>query len=441
MRQEDTRVALGIAGVGTVGRGVLELLLAQKEALSKKAGVALDVVRVVDREAEERLKGLSGLGDIEVSSDLEDLFKPDVDIVIELIGGIEAARSLVFSALEKKKSLVTANKALLSSFGREIFELAQKQGVELGLEASVGGGIPLVEVIRKNLVANRLNGLYGILNGTSNFILEAMSQKLIPFEKALAEAKAKGYAEADPTLDISGKDTAHKLCVLLGVALDFWPGLEAVYTEGIERVTDLDIAYGAELGLTIKLLAIVKRTRQRIECRVHPVMVPERHLLAHVNGAFNALYLDLSCTGPLLFFGQGAGRYPTASAVVADIVSIAGGLARKACALRPPGSLDGGDSLVSVPMDEIESEHYLRYMVPDVPGMVGKIATALGNHGVSISQVIQKERNEGGERVPVVLLTHKTKERCLKAALHEICSLERVLDDLPQVIRIERFVS
>jgi len=441
MGHERGRVALGIAGVGTVGRGVLELLLAQKEALSKKAGVALEVVRVVDRDAEEKLAGLSNLGGLDVSHNLEDLLKPDVDIVIELIGGTQAAKDLIFGALGKKKSVVTANKALLSSFGRQIFELAQKQGVGLGLEASVGGGIPLIEVIRNNLVANRLDGLYGILNGTSNFILEAMTQKRIPFEQALAEARAKGYAEADPTLDISGKDTAHKLCVLLGVALDFWPGLEAVYTEGIERVAELDIAYGADLGMVIKLLAIVKRVERSIECRVHPVMVPERHLLAHVNGAFNALYLDLSCTGPLLFFGQGAGRYPTASAVVGDTVAIAGGLARGACTLRPPGSLDGEASLTPVPMEEIETEYYLRYMVSDVPGMVGKIATALGNHDVSISQVIQKERNEGGERVPVILLTHKTKERCLKAALKEIYSLGSVLDEPPQVIRIERFVS
>lgn len=441
MEHSGSGVRIGLAGVGNIGRGVLELLLEEKGALSKKAGVKLELTRVVDKEFSSKLEGLSGLEGVQTSRRLEDLLGPDVDIVIELIGGTGAAKDLVFEALKRKKSVVTANKALLSVWGQQIFQLALEQGVGLGIEASVGGGIPLIEVIRNNLLANRLNGLYGILNGTSNFILDAMTKKGIAFAEALEEAQVKGYAEADPTLDVEGLDTAHKLCVLLGVALDFWPKPGTVHTEGITRISALDIAYGHELGLVIKLLAILKRMGQSLQFRVHPVMVPEGHLLAHVDGPFNALYLDLNWTGPLLFFGQGAGRYPTASAVIADVVAIASRMLEGKVGLRPPGSLDQGGDYSPLAIEEVESEYYLRFMVPDVPGMVGKIATALGNRGVSISQVMQKERNEHGQRVPVVLLTHRTKERNLKAALEEIHNLDGVLTEPVQTIRIERFSS
>lgn len=439
MENDLKQLRLGLAGVGNIGRGVLELLLNDKEGLSKKAGVRLELTRVVDREIHSKLQALGGLEGIKASQSLKDLLEPDVDIVIELIGGVDAAKELVFEALKRKKSVVTANKALLSVWGQQIYQMALEQGVGLGIEASVGGGIPIIEVIRNNLLANRLRGLYGILNGTSNFILDAMTKQGIAFAEALEEAKVKGYAEADPTLDIEGLDTAHKLCVLLGVALDFWPKPESVYTEGITKISALDIAYGHELGLVIKLLAILKRLGKNLQFRVHPVMVPQGHLLAHVDGPFNAIYLDLNLTGPLLIFGQGAGRYPTASAVIADIVSIAGRILKGRVNLRPPGSLDAGGGYLPVMMEDVENEYYLRFMVPDVPGMVGKIATALGNQGVSILEVMQKERNEQGQRVPVVLLTHRTKERSLKAALDEIYAMDGVVTEPIQTIRIERF--
>ena len=429
---------IGIAGVGTVGRGVLDILYQKQGKLSKKAGVPLNVVLIVDKAPEGKLDGLSLPYHCCISRNIEDLFADNIDIVVEMIGGTNEARYLIEESIKRKKCVVTANKAVLSLIGKEILERSKHYGVDVGIEASVAGGIPIIDIIRKDLIANHIRFLYGILNGTSNYVLGAMAEQMIPLEKALDEAKAKGYAEANPSLDISGQDAAHKLCVLMGVALDFWPELANLYVEGIENISNVDIKFGLELGMIIKLLAIAKLHGHSIELRVHPVMLPSTHLLSHVNQAFNAIYLDLDRTGPLLFYGQGAGRYPTASAVVADIVSIAKKISSGSLKESTQGVINNGQNLNIIPMEEVESEFYLRFMLSDVPGMIGQIAITLGRNKVSISQVIQKERKEG-KTVPVVLITHKTREAMLRNALQEIYGMQGVLSEPVRIIRIERF--
>jgi homoserine dehydrogenase len=349
-----------------------------------------------------------------------------VRVVVELIGGTGAAKELVTEALRLRKPVVTANKALLAHHGAEIFALAESAGTDIYFGASVGGGIPIVRSLRDGLVGNRIEQIHGILNGTCNYILTRMETAGLAFDDALKEAQAEGYAEADPSLDIDGLDTAHKAAILASLAHGFSVPLEAVHVEGIRGLSDVDIRYARDLGYRIKLLAVIRRieasgegTVREVEVRVHPTLVPLGHMLASVSGVFNAVMVRGDMVGETLFYGRGAGRRPTASTVIADIADVVrnlgAGTARRVLPSLPP---DGRPVVREI--DQIDSRYYLRMSVLDEPGVLGRLSTVLGQQGISIASVLQKEVSTGGGCVPVVILTHHAREVALKAALNEI---------------------
>jgi homoserine dehydrogenase len=362
---------------------------------------------------------------------------PDVDIVVELIGGYDPAKRFILKAIENGKQVVTANKALLAAHGDEIFSSASKNGVEVGFEASVGGGIPLIRSIKEGLVANRMKMLFGILNGTANYILSKMSDEGSPFGEVLKEAQALGYAEADPTFDVEGIDAAHKLTILLAIAYGVPIDFEAVYTEGISKITPLDIKFMKEFGYRIKLLAISKDDGEAIEARVHPTLIPADSMLANVGEAYNALYIKGDAVGNVMLYGPGAGMMPTGSAVVSDLVDVARNLLNGAIGRVPslgyqPASL-GARRIRSI--EELDAQYYFRFSVEDRPGVLSKISGILGNHQISIKSVHQKGRDLVGA-VPIVMITHEAKEAAVKVALSEIDRLD-VVKEKTVLIRIE----
>jgi homoserine dehydrogenase len=352
---------------------------------------------------------------------------PRVQIVVELIGGTGAAREFCLKALRKGKHLVTANKALLALHGQEIYRAAAENRADLGFEASVCGGIPIIRALREGLVANRIQLMMGIINGTANYILTKMSEEGQDFASALAEAQAKGYAEADPTFDVDGLDAAHKLQILSSIAYGGYVDFERIYVEGIRSISPLDIRYAGEFGYKIKLLAIAKDSEGRREVRVHPALIPEQYILASVGGVFNAVYIKGDAVGPLLVYGQGAGQMPTASAVVSDIVEIAQDILSQ----RPSRSNslplrkveEVGISIMDI--SEVKSRYYLRVSALDKPGVLSKVSGILGTHNISISSVIQKERHQESS-VPVVMMTHEAREGDMRRALQEIDQLDVV---------------
>lgn len=419
-----------------MGTGVVKMLRRNAAIYERKLGAPLELVVVADRS----LKPDPSLGLTAqlISRDNEaTVIRPDVDIVVELFGGKTPARQLILRALEAGKDVVTGNKALLAEHGGEIFRAAGKRGLAVGFEASVGGGVPIVRMLREALAGDRQRAVYGIVNGTCNSILTTMSETGVEFADALADAQAKGLAEANPALDIEGHDAAHKLCLLITLA--FGVGLKPaqVYTEGITRITQADILYARELGYAIKLLAIGKDDDGAIEARVHPTMIPNRHLLAGVGGAFNAIYIHGEALGSTMYSGLGAGQMPSATSVIADILEIArhrlSGSSGAANALGFPAHLIKRASVK--PMDDVVCEYYLRFMARDKPGVLGAIASVLGRHGLSIASVIQKGRG-AAQTVPVIMRTHETPERNLKRALAEI-RRKKIVQSAPALIRIE----
>ncbi|MGH7931726.1 MAG: homoserine dehydrogenase [Candidatus Binataceae bacterium] len=429
-------VRIGLLGCGTVGEGVVKLLGRNGAMLAHKLGAPLVLAGVADRS----LKPNPSIG-LDAKLIVRDgaalVGRGDIDIVVELFGGHEPARSLILKALQSGKDVVTANKALLAEHGEEIFRAAAKAGLAVGFEASVGGGVPIIRTLREALAADRQRAVYGIINGTCNSILSTMTATGSEFAAALAEAQHQGLAEADPTLDIEGHDAAHKLCLLVTLAFGVLLKPAQVHTEGISRVTLADITYARELGYTIKLLAIAKDDDSAIEARVHPTMISSAHLLAGVSGAFNAIYIHGEALGSSMYFGLGAGQMPTATAVVADILEIA----RRRTADGRGGGHPLGYPVVSIkrarvkPMDDVICEYYLRFMARDKPGVLGAIASVLGRNGISIASVIQQGR--GVETtVPVIMRTHEARERNLKRALAAISRLKMV-DRAPAFIRIE----
>jgi homoserine dehydrogenase len=440
MKSSRNRVAkpvrIALLGCGTVGEGVVRLIRRNAAMFERKLGAPLVLVGVADRS----LKPDPSLGlDAKlITRDPEALVvRDDIDIVVELFGGHEPARTCILKALRARKDVVTANKALLAEHGDEIFRAAAKVSQTVGFEASVGGGVPIMRTLREALAGDRLRAVYGIVNGTCNSILSTMTEHGREFAEALAQAQRDGLAEADPTLDIDGHDAAHKLCLLITLAFGVRLKPAQVYTEGITGITLADIDYARELGLTIKLLAIAKDDGA-IEARVHPTMIPSRHLLAGVSGAFNAIYVHSEALGPSMYFGQGAGQMPTATAVMADILEIA----RQRLANARSGAahpLGYPATMVArarvKPMDDVLCEYYLRFMARDRPGVLGNIASILGRNGISIASVIQQGR--GVETtVPVIMRTHEARERNLKRALAAIRQL-RVVHGAPAFIRIE----
>ncbi len=410
------KINVGLIGFGTIGSGVVEVLRKRRALLKQKGGVDVAIKKICDKDLKRRRPVkvkrsilTKAIGDI--------LYDPEIDIVVELIGGIRPAKDIILGAIRQGKHVVTANKALLAEAGREIFDLANECGVTIRYEGSVGGGIPIIRALREGFIANKVDLIYGIINGTSNFILTNMSEEGVEFRASLDMAKKKGYAEKSPHLDISGMDSTHKLAILalLGFGLPVKP--RHIYTEGIENIEQGDIQYSAELGYSIKLLAIAKRAQDELELRVHPTLIPKTHLLAGVNGIYNAIYVKGDLLGESLFYGKGAGKYPTSSSVAGDIMSIAKdisiGLGRV--------SNIGFKRVVkrAKSFGDIRTRYYIRFSAIDKPGVLARISGILGRRGISIASVTQKER-ERAKVVPIVMMTHKARESSMQVALKEI---------------------
>jgi homoserine dehydrogenase len=430
-------VTIGLLGLGTVGTGVVRLLERNQAHLRKRFGgrgirVGGVAIRNPGRKREVTFDKRR------ITTDGRRLVAdPEIDVVVELIGGIEPARTLVLAAIAAGKDVVTANKALLATHGEQVFRAAERRGVRLGFEGSVGGGVPIIRVLRDALAGDRNRAIYGIVNGTCNSILTAMTDRGEEFPAALAEAQVAGLAEADPSLDIDGTDTAQKLSLLVALAFGTLCPVESIHTEGIRRVGQLDVGFARELGYVIKLLAIAKDDGKRIEARVHPTMVPRSHLLADVRGAFNAIHIQGDALGPSMYVGQGAGMLPTATSVMSDIVDIAEARVRSHTEPGPPLGMPFDELRRGRvrPIGSLECEYYLRFLVLDRPGVLGRIAGILGRHDISIASVIQKDRRKGTS-VPIVIRTHEAVERNLTRAMTEIGRLPAV-SGKPVFVRIE----
>lgn len=429
-------IKVGLLGFGTIGAGVVKLVTQNADLLEDKLGARLLLKRVADLDITTD-RGVSLPPGVLTDNAHAVLDDPEIDIIIELIGGYEPAKSFVLRAIENGKHIVTANKALLAVHGEEIYAAAARKGVEVLYEAAVGGGIPVLSAIKGNMAANNFTTVLGILNGTCNYILTKMTQEGADFAEVLKKAQELGYAEADPTFDIEGIDTAHKLCILLSLCFGTSVDFKEIYTEGISSITAIDINFAREFGYTIKLLAIGKRDGDRIEARVHPTMIPVRYPLADVDGAFNAIRLTGDFVGPVMLYGRGAGMDPTASAVVGDVMEISrnllAGIGRRTA---PLGYLDGRvKNLPIKPIGEIVSKYYLRFSVADQPGVLARIAGELGRYSISIESMIQTARS-AQESVPIVIMTHEAREMDVRNALDVIDSFD-VIREKSNLIRIE----
>jgi homoserine dehydrogenase len=429
-------VRVGLIGFGTIGTGVIKLLQRQQAQIRARLGARLTLAGVadIDLQSDRGVRVDRKLLTSDATALLDD---PTIDIVIELMGGYDLARRFVLRAIKNGKSVVTANKALLAVHGAELFGAVEKAGVDIGYEASVGGGIPIIRILREGLAGDRNRAIYGIVNGTSNYILSTMTQRGGEFAAVLGEAQQQGLAEADPTYDVDGIDAAHKLTLLIQLAFGTTARFADVPVEGIRHISQHDIGFAREFGYVIKLLAIAKQDGRQIEARVHPTMVPGKHLLAGVNGAYNAIFVQGEALGDTMYFGLGAGMMPTATAVLADVMEVARNLL---CGSRgriaPLGYPLARQRQVPLkPMDDLISEYYLRFMVVDRPGVLAKISGILGRHHISIASVIQRER-EHGASVPIVIRTHQARERDLRRALQLIDRLA-VVRTKSVLIRIE----
>ena len=437
MNDRYPEIGVGIIGFGTVGTGTVKLLQENAEHLRRRVGVPVRIRRIADIDL-SRDRGVAVPEDVLTSDGLEVARDPDVHIVIELMGGTGVARDFLLEAIRNRKSVVTANKALLAEHGPELARAAQDAAVDMGFEASVGGGIPIIRAIREGLAANRIREIYGIINGTCNYILSRMAGEGKGYVEVLAEAQSIGLAEADPSFDVDGIDSAHKLAILVWLSTGAFVSPKEIFVEGIRDVSALDIAFAREFGYAIKLLAIAKEKGDGVEVRVHPTMIPSGHLLATVGGADNAIYVKGDFIGSALFYGQGAGMHPTASAVVSDVIGIARNLRGGGVGRIPPSGFFLHDPLerASVsPFADVRAEYYLRFQVVDKPGVLSKIAGVLGAHSISISSVIQKGRKEESA-VPIVIVTHHARESDMREALSETDRLPVVLDRT-RMIRIE----
>ena len=431
----------GLLGIGTVGGGTFAVLKRNQEEITRRAGRGIVITMVADREVEKARK-IVGEGVIVTSDAYEIVTSPDIDIVIELIGGYTVAKDLILKAIENGKHVVTANKALLASHGTEIFAAAQKKGVMIAFEAAVAGGIPIIKALREGLTANRIEWIAGIINGTSNFILSEMRDKGLAFDTVLDQAQKLGYAEADPTFDIEGIDAAHKLTIMAAIAFGIPMQFDKVYTEGIAKLTREDIRYAEELGYRIKLLGITKRTDKGIELRVHPTLIPTRRLIANVEGVMNAIVVKGDAVGATLYYGAGAGAEPTASSVVADLVDVT----RMHTAdpkHRVPHLAFQPDLLSNTPilkMDEVETSYYLRLRTQDRPGVLADITRILADLNISIDAMVQKEPSEGEDQVNIIMLTHLTIEKNINAAIVKIEELPVMTGKVTR-IRLEELNS
>jgi homoserine dehydrogenase len=429
-------IVVGLIGFGTVGAGVVCLLQQNMAQLERRLGARIILKKIADLDIVSS-RGVSVNKNLLTKDANEVLDDPEISIVIELMGGLEPARSFILKAIRNKKHIVTANKALLANHGDEIFAAAEQENVDIGFEASVGGTIPVIKTIKESLVANRIKSIFGIMNGTSNFILSKMTDEGKAFNVVLKEAQELGFAEADPTYDIEGIDTAHKLAITLSLSYGKRVNLESIYREGISRIEKQDIEFARELGYRIKLLAIANQRENSIEARIHPTMIPFDHLLANVNGNFNAFHIVGDAADSIFLYGQGSGRMPTASAVVSDIMDISRDMLKGVSRRIPSRVLDESkiEDIVLLPMDDIETKYYFRFSAVDRPGVLSKIAGILGANDISIAAVIQKGRKLDGA-VPVVMTTHESREKNVRMALEEIDKLD-IVQDRTVRIRIE----
>ena len=433
-------INVGLLGLGTVGGGTLTVLRRNATEITRRAGREIRVLRAAVRNL-DKAKALAG--DLPMTTNPFDVVDdPDIDIVVELIGGLEPARELVMQAIANGKHVVTANKHLVAKHGNEIFAAAQAKGVMVAFEAAVAGGIPIIKALREGLTANRIEWLAGIINGTSNFILTEMRDKGAAFDDVLKEAQRLGYAEADPTFDIEGIDAAHKLTILSAIAFGIPMQFERAYTEGISKLTREDVQYAEELGYRIKLLGIARRAENGIELRVHPTLIPERRLIANVDGAMNAVLVKGDAVGPTLYYGAGAGAEPTASAVVADLVDVTR-LHTADPHHRVPHLAFQPDQLADtpiLPMDEVRTAYYLRLRAFDRPGVLADITRILADSNISIDAMVQKEPAEGDVQVNIILLTHITVEKNINAAIAKIEALDTVAGKVMR-IRLEELAA
>ena len=434
-------VKVGLLGLGTVGGGTVNVLQRNADEISRRAGRGIVVSHASARDINK--PRICRTDDIQLTENPNDVVTdPDISIVVELIGGDTLARELVLKAIANGKHVVTANKALIAKHGNEIFSAAQKQGVMVAFEAAVAGGIPIIKAIREGLAGNKIQWLAGIINGTGNFILTEMRDKQRDFDSVLAEAQRLGYAEADPTFDVEGIDAAHKLTILASIAFGIPLQFEKTFTEGISKITRDDVDYASDLGYTIKHLGVSRRTEKGIELRVHPTLIPKKRLIANVDGVMNAVLVKGDAVGPTLYYGAGTGAEPTASAVVADIVDVVRVLTSDPENRVPhlafqPSRLS---STPVLPMDEVQTGYYLRMSALDKPGVVAQVAGILGNSGISIEAIQQKEPAEDEEKASLVMLTQPVLEKNMKQAIRAIEALDTI-DGKVVMIRVEHLDS
>ena len=433
---DKSEINIGLIGWGTIGVGVSRILVDKPTLIRKKTGVDVELRKIADRNVPCTREGVN-IDPEKLTKYPEDVINdPGIDIVVELIGGVEDAKRYILTAIANGKHIVTANKMLLAQHGREIFQAAYEKNISLRFEASVAGGIPIIRSIREGFPANRMQAVYGIVNGTTNYILTQMSDKGTDFDTALQEAQDAGFAEKDPSADIEGLDPAHKIAILTSLAYGIDIDFEAVYTQGITSITQKDIQYAREFGYTIKLLAISKLSDGQVEVRVHPTMIPARSMLASVNGVFNAVYVVGDEVGDAMFYGRGAGREPTASAVVADIIDTAKDIASNSPMSIPSCWQPGQTENIPIrPISGCRTKYYVRYVAVDQAGVLAQIAGIMGYHNISIASVIQRDQH-GPETVYVVMLTHEAVEADMQKAISEIDRLE-VTRDKTMLIRIE----
>lgn len=430
------KINIGIIGFGTVGSGTFQVLTENREIIAERVGTEVIVKKIADLDIVSD-RGVPVDHEL-LTVDVEDIINdPEIDVIVELIGGLEKAKEYIVKAMEKGKHVVTANKALLAEFGQEIYETAEKNGISLGFEASVGGGIPIIGAMKQGLSANRIQTMMGILNGTSNYILTRMTQEQLPYDSVVREAVNLGFAEDPPTLDVDGTDAVHKLAILISLAFGVPISFKGIYKEGIGALTPDDIRFAGEFGYMVKLLAIARDLGDRLEARVHPTMIPKGHILANVNEAYNAIYLEGDFVGPNLYYGLGAGRRPTGSAVVSDIVSLGRHIRAGSKGPIPPlGYVRAPERQILInPIQELTSAYYFRFSALDRPGVLSKIAGILGENQISISSVIQEGREVAGS-VPIIMLTHEAQESNVQKAISLMDELE-VLTDKTVLIRVE----
>lgn len=430
------QINVGIIGFGTVGAGTVELLLKNAKTIARRVGAPVVIGKIADLDINSD-RGVTVDPNILTRDAMEVIDDPTIDVIVELVGGLDKAREFILLAMKKGKHVVTANKALLAECGRDIYASARKQGVHLGFEASVGGGIPILGSLEGGLAANHIQTMVGILNGTSNYILTRMTREGLAYEEAVEEAVRLGFAEDPPTLDVNGTDAAHKLAILLSLITGAPMEFQNLYREGIEAISPEDIKFAGDFGYNIKLLAIARLGNGWVEARVHPAMIPKNHILANVNEAYNAIYLEGDFVGPNLFYGLGAGRRPTGSAVVSDIMDVGRKILQ---GVKGPGHWIEQDEqsfrdIAVRPMDQLRSIYYFRFSALDRPGVLSRISGILGENEISVSSVIQKGRKTSGA-VPVVMITHEALERNVFSAISRLDELD-IVTDKTVVIRVE----